>query len=69
MLVSDYLSSLTSSDEQYRHAAINMNFYTDSIALQQQLEQSIDKPPKHVAPRIEDDLLLDDDLPLARPAA
>jgi dynein heavy chain len=43
VLVADYLSGLSSNDDQYKHAAINMNFYTDSFALQQQLEQSIDK--------------------------
>lgn len=42
-LVGDYLSSLCVSDETYRKASINMNFYTDSAALQAQLEQCIDK--------------------------
>ena len=43
VLVSDFLSSLSVTDEAYKFSSINMNFYTDSFALQQQLEQSIDK--------------------------
>ena len=43
VLVSDYLSSLNVMDDTYKNSTINMNFYTDSLALQQQLEQSIDK--------------------------
>ena len=43
ILVGDYLSSLSVTDESYRSATVNMNFYTDSLALQQQLEQNIDK--------------------------
>ena len=43
MLVNDYLSSLTVAEENYKYVTINMNFYTDSSALQQQLEQSLDK--------------------------
>eukprot|EP01038_Epipyxis_sp_PR26KG_P005405 gene5405-7492_t len=43
VLVSDSLSSLSSSEETYKSVNINMNFYTDSAALQQQLEQNIDK--------------------------
>jgi len=43
ILVNDYLASLNVTDESYRFVSVNMNFYTDSFALQQQLEQSIDK--------------------------
>lgn len=43
ILVSEYLSSLVSTQANWQTATINMNFYTDSLALQQQLEQNIDK--------------------------
>ena len=43
VLVQDYLASLNATDDSYRFVGINMNYYTDSFALQQQLEQSIDK--------------------------
>lgn len=43
MLVNDFLASLVSSEDGYKQSTINMNFYTDSMALQKQLEQSIDK--------------------------
>ncbi|RYH32012.1 hypothetical protein EON65_01475, partial [archaeon] len=43
VLVSDYLNQLTSSEDSIKYATVNMNFYTDSLALQQQLEQHIDK--------------------------
>ena len=43
ILVSDFLGSLAVNDESFKSATINMNFYTDSGALQQQLEQNIDK--------------------------
>jgi dynein heavy chain len=43
ILVNDYLSSLAVTDESFKFANINMNFYTDSLALQIQLEQNIDK--------------------------
>ena len=43
MLVSDFLGSLSMTDETFKFANINMNFYTDSAALQLQLEQHIDK--------------------------
>jgi len=39
ILVSEYLSSLVSTQSNWQTATINMNFYTDSLALQQQLEQ------------------------------
>jgi dynein heavy chain len=41
--VSDFLGSLSVTDESFKFASINMNFYTDSCALQLQLEQHIDK--------------------------
>ena len=43
VLVTDYLSSLAVEDPNYRYAMINMNYFTDSAALQRQLEDSIDK--------------------------
>jgi dynein heavy chain len=43
VLVGDYLTNLTNVEESYKFATVNMNFYTDSAALQQQLEQNIDK--------------------------
>jgi dynein heavy chain len=43
VLVNDFLSTLVSSDESFKYATINMNFYTDACALQLQLEQHIDK--------------------------
>lgn len=43
ILANDYLSSLSVSEDSFKFAAINMNFYTDSYALQIQLEQNIDK--------------------------
>ena len=43
ILVNEYLSSLTASDESYKNALINMNYYTDSASFQLQLEQYIDK--------------------------
>merc|ERR1711871_763519 len=43
VLVSDYLSGLANNNDSCKFTNINMNFYTDSLALQQQLEQSIDK--------------------------
>jgi dynein heavy chain, axonemal len=43
ILVSDYLNTLTTNEDGWTFASINMNFYTDSLALQQQLEQYIDK--------------------------
>ena len=43
VLVSDYLSSLSNNNDSYKYTNINMNFYTDSASLQNQLEQSIDK--------------------------
>jgi dynein heavy chain len=43
ILVSDFLGSLAVNDETYKSATINMNFYTDSAALQVQLEQNIEK--------------------------
>lgn len=43
VLVNDYLSSLSASDDKYKFAAINMNFFTDSLSLQRSLEQNIDK--------------------------
>jgi len=43
MLVNDYLTSLSVTEETFKFAALNMNFYTDSYALQIQLEQHIDK--------------------------
>ena len=42
VLANDYLSGLCTEDT-YKYTSINMNYYTDSYALQQQLEQSIDK--------------------------
>ena len=42
VLVADFLSGL-STEGEYKFASINMNYYTDSYALQMQLEQSIDK--------------------------
>eukprot|EP00601_Ochromonadales_sp_CCMP2298_P009433 CAMPEP_0173264512 /NCGR_PEP_ID=MMETSP1142-20121109/28018_1 /TAXON_ID=483371 /ORGANISM="non described non described, Strain CCMP2298" /LENGTH=2531 /DNA_ID=CAMNT_0014200063 /DNA_START=20 /DNA_END=7615 /DNA_ORIENTATION=+ len=43
VLVKDYLDSLGVTDEAYKSATINMNFYTDALALQNQLEQNVDK--------------------------
>lgn len=43
MIINDYLSILTARDDSYKFVNINMNFYTDSFALQHQLEQNIDK--------------------------
>jgi len=43
VLVSDYLASLSVTDESFKSVTINMNFYTDAQALQQQLEQNIEK--------------------------
>jgi len=43
VLVGDYLNNLTNTEDGFKSVAINMNFYTDSAALQQQLEQNIDK--------------------------
>jgi dynein heavy chain len=43
ILVSDYLLSLAAMEDTHKFVTINMNFYTDSFALQMQLEQSIDK--------------------------
>ena len=43
ILVGDYLNNLSTNEDGWGFASINMNFYTDSLALQQQLEQHIDK--------------------------
>jgi dynein heavy chain len=43
VLVSDYLSSLAVTDESFKSVTINMNYYTDASALQQQLQQNIEK--------------------------
>ena len=43
ILVTDYLMSLSAMEDTHKFVTINMNFYTDSYALQMQLEQSIDK--------------------------
>ena len=43
VLVGDYLSSLTVENSNYRFALVNLNYYSDSAALQHQLEDSIDK--------------------------
>jgi dynein heavy chain len=34
VLVNDYLTSLSASDEKYKSSVINMNYYTDSLSLQ-----------------------------------
>lgn len=43
VLVNNYLSSLAASDDKYKYASINMNYFTDSLSLQRSLEQNIDK--------------------------
>jgi dynein heavy chain len=43
VLIKDYLDSLSATDDTFRSVTINMNFYTDAYALQNQLEQNIDK--------------------------
>lgn len=43
ILVSTYLSELSSSNPSFKSASMNMNYYTDSNSLQHQLEEHIDK--------------------------
>lgn len=43
VFASEFLSNLSVNDESYKSVTINMNYYTDAAALQQQLEQNIDK--------------------------
>jgi dynein heavy chain len=43
VLVKDYLDSLGATEDSFKSVTINMNFYTDAQALQNQLEQNIDK--------------------------